>query len=389
MMCIKTSAMKREIEKRIDLARQFAKRLAEEKVSREEGEVRASGKELPLQELYDDIEVNLSRVCWVPMRQEEWEVFQKRYLSKERGRRLVLRYSAVAACVVVLLAVALWLYFPTQKQVKPLMIVPVASNLPMISMNDKEYVLDSVGIDRLQQQNEVVVKQNGKELTYAMDTVAVEGTVWHTIRVPRQAEFSLVLGDGSHVRMNTNTVLRYRVPFTGATREVWLEGEAYFEVTPDNTRPFVVHFADNSVMVLGTQFNISCYNEQPSRTMLVSGSVCLSNSIDSVVLLPGQEGVIGADRQGINVQEADVDVNMAWLNNRFYFKERSLFEIMRALSDWYGVTVRFNDRDLGSMLFSVETKRYEDIDSVLEILENTKKICFVKKDDVIEVRRNE
>ena len=77
------------------------------------------------------------------------------------------------------------------------------------------------------------------------------------------------------------------------------------------------------------------------------------------------------------------------MNDRFYFKERSLFEIMRALSDWYDVTVRFNDRDLGSMLFSVETKRYEDIDSVLEILENTKKICFVKKDDVIEVRRNE
>ncbi|MCB6974743.1 MULTISPECIES: FecR family protein [Butyricimonas] len=379
--------MKREIEKRIDLARQFAKRLADEKVG--QGEVRVPEKKLPLRKLYDDIEVNLPRVCWESTGQEEWEIFQKRYLSKERGRRLVLGYSAVAACAVALLAVALWLYFPTQKQVKPLMIVPVASNLPTISVSDKEYVLDSAGIDRLQQQNEIAVIQKGKELTYATDLVAVEEPVWHTIRVPRQAEFSLVLGDGSHVRMNTNTVLRYRVPFTGATREVWIEGEAYFEVAPDRTRPFVVHFADNSVTVLGTQFNISCYNEQPSRTTLVSGSVCLSNSIDSVVLLPGQEGVIGADRQGINVQEADVDVNTAWLNDRFYFKERSLFEIMRALSDWYDVTVRFNDRDLGSMLFSMETKRYEDIDSVLEILENTKKICFVKKDDVIEVRRNE
>jgi putative anti-sigma factor len=377
--------MKQKINERLDLGKQFAKRLTEQDAGHDELE--RQWEEYPdLKELYHDITAKLHTVDWKPTDRQEWLDFQKKYLfRKQRRRNLILRYAAVA-CVLVSTVVVLSLYFSRREELP--VVMSSAGNLPTLSVSDQVFALDSVGIERLMQQKHVIMKQTDKELAYLVDSTASVVSEWHTIRVPRQAEFTLVLTDGSRVRLNTGTTFHYPVPFTGDTREVRVEGEAFFEVAPDRVKPFVVHFEDNSVTVLGTEFNISCYKEQPSRTTLVKGSVRLSNSLDSVVLLPGQEGIISSSRKNITVREADMNVVTAWLNNRFYFKELPLSEIMKTLGEWYDVGVLFDSKNTGDMLFSIETKRYEDIDSVLTILESTKKVKFTRKDNMIQVKSN-
>lgn len=376
--------MKQKINERLDLARRFARRLTEQDAVYDELD-RQLEEDPGLKELYEDIAANLHAENMEPTGREEWMDFERRYLfSGRRRRNLIFRYAAVA-CVLVALTVGLSLYFSGQEE--PPVVISSGGNLPTLSVSDQVYALDSAGIKQFAQQH-VIMQQTEKELTYRVDTVAPVTPEWHTIRVPRQAEFTLVLADGSRVRLNTNTTLRYPVPFTGSTRDVWVEGEAFFEVSPDRAKPFVVHFEDNHVTVLGTAFNVSCYKQHPSRTTLVRGSVSLSNSLDSVVLLPGQEGIIRASGENITVREADVNVVTAWLNDRFYFKELPLSEIMRTLGEWYDVKVRFDRESTAAMLFSIETRRYEDIDSVLRILESTKKVSFTRKGNMIEVRSN-
>lgn len=376
--------MKQEINERLELARRFARRLMEQDADHDELD-RQLEEDSGLKELYEDIAANLHAENMVQTDRREWVDFERRYLFRGRRRRsLIFRYAAVA-CVLVSLTVALSLYFSGREE-SPV-VISSGGNRPTLAVSDQVYALDSAGIKQFSRQH-VIMQQTDKELTYQVDTVAPVAPEWHTIRVPRQAEFTLVFADGSRVRLNTNTTLRYPVPFTGSMREVWIEGEAFFEVAPDREKPFVVHFEDNHVTVLGTAFNVSCYKQQPSRTTLVRGSVSLSNSLDSVVLLPGQEGIIRAAGESITVREADVNVVTAWLNDRFYFKELSLSEIMRTLGEWYDVKVRFDRENTAAMLFSIETKRYEDIDSVLRILESTKKVSFTRKGNMIEVRSN-
>lgn len=373
--------MKHEIDERLDLAGRFAKRLTE----RDE-----PGRQLEedpnLEKLYLDIKANLHSVDWEPTDRQEWSDFQKKYLTRgHRRRNLIFRYAAVA-CVFITATLVLSLYFSRQEE--PPVVISSASHLPTLSVSDQVFSLDSAGLRQLLKQKHVAMKQTDKELIYLADSTAPTVPEWHTVRVPRQAEFTLVLTDGSRVRLNTGTTLHYPVPFTGSTREVRVEGEAFFEVAPDKTKPFIVHFENNNATVLGTEFNISCYKQQPSRTTLLSGSVRLSNFTDSVVLLPGQEGIISSARENIVVRKADINVATAWLNNRFYFKELPLSEIMKTLGEWYDVDVQFDDKRTGDMVFSIETKRYGDIAGVLEILESTKKVSFTRVDNLIKVKSN-
>lgn len=377
--------MKHQIEERMDLARQFAKRLMDSEADCKDLE-QGLEENPKLKELYDDIATNLHSVNYERTDRQEWIDFQNKFLSRPSHRRnLIVRYAAVASVCIAVLTVLL-IYRSRQENV-PVQISFV-TNLPTISVNDKVYTLDSTGIGQFLQQNHVGVQQVDKELTYVVDSLVPVEQEWHTIRVPRQGEFTLALADGSRVHLNTNTVLRYPVPFSDTTREVWIEGEAFFEVAPDKKKPFVVHFEDNNVTVLGTTFNISCYRERPSCATLLSGSVRLSNLHDSVILRPGQEGIISSTQKQIMVQDADVKVTTAWLNNRFYFKGLPLSEIMETLCDWYDLEVQFDQKSTGDMLFSIETKRYEDIDSVLRILESTRKVSFKRKNQLIEIKSN-
>ncbi|MEO1013158.1 MAG: FecR domain-containing protein, partial [Bacteroidota bacterium] len=123
---------------------------------------------------------------------------------------------------------------------------------------------------------EVVGEQKGNSIRYDTDT-QIDELIFNELEIPYGKIFEVVLSDGTLVHLNSGTKMRYPVKFLeGQKREVFIHGEAYFDVAKDKNRPFIVNADDLAVEVLGTEFNITSYQEDREiRTVLVEGSVSL------------------------------------------------------------------------------------------------------------------
>lgn len=158
----------------------------------------------------------------------------------------------------------------------------------------------------------------------------------------------ITLPDGTIVHLNSESKLTYTPDFNGKLREVTLEGEGFFEVTPNKEKPFIVKTSVFDVEVLGTSFNVSVYNDENIvETALIEGKVKLTmNKCPSkpVYLTPSQKFVYSRnDRKGsISIMEEDSE--LAWKQGILAFNAVPLTEVFRRIERWYGVTIHY-DRD--------------------------------------------
>ena len=135
---------------------------------------------------------------------------------------------------------------------------------------------------------------SSKSVTYEQVVGTPAKVEYNTIIVPRKGDYQLILADGSKVYLNSESRLRFPTHFEGKERRVYLEGEGYFKVAKDTTKPFVVETKEVDERVLGTSFNVNAYaSERAVRTTLVSGKVQVSNRTGKEVAVPnpGQQTV--------------------------------------------------------------------------------------------------
>ena len=156
---------------------------------------------------------------------------------------------------------------------------PIAPNtvITLQLENGDVQVIEELGNKALKDsKGNTIGTQNGNVLHYSKGAKA-EKLVYNTLTVPYGKRFDIVLSDNTHVFLNAGSSLRYPVNFIkGKNREVFLEGEAFFEVTKDTQHPFVVNAHEINVRVLGTKFNVSAYPESlATKTVLVEGAVGL------------------------------------------------------------------------------------------------------------------
>ena len=217
-----------------------------------------------------------------------------------------------------------------------------------------------------------------------MDSLVGQSTEvkYNTLIVPRGGEFSLELADGTRVWLNTESKLRYPVAFTGEERRVEMDGEVYFEVAKNREKPFVVTVNGVDIRVLGTSFNVSAYQEDVVTT-LVTGKVQLKKGDEQVVLLPNQQAIWSDDK--FKVKQVDARNYVLWKEGIFYFEDVDLETILDDMARWYNVTIFYVNPTLKKMKFSVEIKRYEDINEILRRIEQTKRVKFEIKDRTINV----
>ena len=186
-------------------------------------------------------------------------------------------------------------------------------------------------------------------------------------------EFWLTLDDGTLVHLNYNSRLIYPERFGRDDRNVILDGEAYFMVAKDKSRPFIVHTPQGDVKVLGTEFvvNTNDLNDQdePSTTItLVKGSVSVTpNSGTERVLKPGQQ--LKLMNNQLTVNEVDTTPFVAWNNGTFVFENCTLMRLMSVLSKWYGYHVTFESKQARTIRFTGELDKYSSIEPALEAIE--------------------
>ena len=197
----------------------------------------------------------------------------------------------------------------------------------------------------------------------------------HKLSIPRGGEFFVKLSDGTKVWLNSDTEFEYPTYFEGQERVVSLKGEAYFEVTHDEQKPFVVTSGEQRVRVLGTSFAVQAYDDgTPLLTTLEEGSVEVAYENKRVVLVPGEQDLVSNDTmsvRGVNTFEYT-----AWRSGVFIFVDMPLVQIMNTLSKWYNINVFYASSSLGNIRFTGELRRYADIEELLHKFEVLEKVKF-------------
>lgn len=250
----------------------------------------------------------------------------------------------------------------------PTEITAAVSGAILTLADGSQIVLDSLGNGQVAQQSNTTISNKDGKLIYNSQKGAT--TVYNTMTTPQK--YNLQLADGTKVWLNASSSIKFPTTFSGSTREVSITGEAYFEVSPDKKRPFIVEVRGMQVEVLGTHFNINSYNdEELIRTTLLEGSVVINQNMRSKKLYPGQQAVVNS----IGDISLDKNVNlsqvMSWKNGLFYFENSSLEEVMRELSRWYDVEVVYVD-GIPNRNFEGEIQRNLKLSEVLRILELNK-----------------
>lgn len=184
--------------------------------------------------------------------------------------------------------------------------------------------------------------------------------------------YQLRLPDGTMVWLNAASSITYPVSFSNtALREVELAGEAYFEVVKDRKRPFVVSTNHQQIRVLGTEFNVNAYPDEPEqRTTLLEGSIKLSMEDGALarVLKPGEQAV-SAGKQ-LQVSTVDVDQAVDWKNGDFIFQSEPLISLMRRVSRWYNVQVVYASGVDKEGTFTGKVSRSKNISVLLKALQS-------------------
>ncbi|MCF6404385.1 FecR domain-containing protein [Chitinophaga filiformis] len=209
---------------------------------------------------------------------------------------------------------------------------------------------------------------------------------WNTLFVPTGKDYKVVLSDGSTVHLNAFSRLRFPFSFDGKTREVYLEGEAYFDIAANASQPFIVHTAQTSVRVLGTAFNVNAYADSMVVTSLVQGSVMTKVEEDEgVVLKPGTESIY---RKGYSQQTGIFDeaITLAWRKGEYVYYNKPLGTLDAILFHWYGKQLSFEDPLLANKMLTGVIERNQPVTDFLESLDKTSGITYRITDDKIYLR---
>ena len=201
----------------------------------------------------------------------------------------------------------------------------------------------------------------------------IEKMEYNRLVIPRGGEYKIVLADGSQVWINSQSVLEFPARFVGKERRVKLTGEAYFDVSKDVEKPFVVEVGNKEVQVLGTSFNVNDYDGK-FMTTLVTGKVQVSVNDKNYILTPSMQ--VRIEGNDILVGKVDVREFTAWKDGLFVFKKQKLREVMDILSRWYDVDVFYQNLELQNLHFTGTIQRHSEISGVLKFLEKTDIVKF-------------
>ena len=325
---------------------------------------------------------------------EEWEKFEKR-LNKKNSAKVVnifpkiIRYAA-SILIPILIAGSVFFFgykslFKEKEQqiIAETIIEPGIKKAELILSNGNQVILDETTRDSIVEADGTTIFSDSLQLKYGIDTGKQLAVLYNELHVKRGWEWQLTLDDGTKVWVNSMSKLKYPVQFSGNTREVELEGEAYFEVAHNPEKPFIVKTPTYNIEVLGTSFNISHYeNDEFSHTTLVEGKIKINSSILigdkelSLKLEPDQQFYLDKTKMDTNILKVNASVYSEWKDGYFVFEDETLDNIFRKLARWYEIEYFFKDNKLRNEIYSGKLPRFKDFKTILDMIEEVSDIRF-------------
>lgn len=249
---------------------------------------------------------------------------------------------------------------------------------------------------------------------YQQDRFSMRGPE-HEVATAPGARSHVILPDGTKVWINAASRLHYDKKFNGALREVYLDGEAFFDVKKDKTRPFIVHTSDIDIRVLGTAFNVKSYKEEPTiEATLIHGSIQVTSkskqSMPKILMAPheklvftktvsSQPETVSVDLHGkgkndpayflSKVLPADKDssyVETSWVHNRLLFEGDTFKELAAKMERWFDVEIKFSSTDVANYRLRGVFED-ESVEEALKALQQIANFKYAIKDKSITIAK--
>ena len=229
----------------------------------------------------------------------------------------------------------------------------------------------------------VVAITLGGSYFYYQSSLEKELMAMQTITVPAGQRINITLVDGTNVWLNARTSLSYPVKFGKNNRQVVLDGEAYFDVTKDKSKPFIVQTDNYNVEVLGTQFDVNAYSETGEfETTLMSGSVKVASASDStqkITLKPNNKVFLQDGK--LHVTAVDDYNPYRWKEGLICFKNETFTSIMKDFEKYYGLTIQVKNKNVFKYVYTGKFRQTDGIDYALRVLQKDIKFTYQRDDE--------
>ncbi len=304
---------------------------------------------------------------------------QRRFTARRprRSRRAIL--VAAAAVVAGIVSVLLWRMDLSTAEVLP---TDAYENITLVTRDGSREVHDDIARISLTPKGDIQIdgKVNEVKTPERVQSRREKRMQMSELVVPKGKRAHLQLSDGTRVWVNSASVVRFPAVF-GDTRDIFVEGEAYFEVTKDSLRPFVVHTDDFATRVLGTSFDVSTTlgGNGVSAVVLVEGSVAIDVANgESVTLRPCER--FSMKNGSYSVYEVDPYAYVSWKDGLLFFTSNTLLEVLQKVGAFYKVDISCTG-DIGGRRCTGKLILFDDLDSTLEVLSEIFRISYVRMDD--------
>ncbi|WP_190809802.1 FecR family protein [Flagellimonas sp. S3867] len=333
---------------------------------------------------------------------DESEAF-KRFMAtvekKQANKRVPKNFLKYAAVFVGLLSIGFIAYRSLNYVEQPEILVQIEepgqkkqSNVVISLADGTERVITLDGATELvDKDGKTIAKKQAQGLDFSqLDNSLDQNLVFNEIYVPFGQTFNLTLSDGTKVWLNAGTRLKFPQNLNSATqnRIVYLEGEAYFDVTKDKNRPFIVNAENLDIKVLGTQFNVSAYKSDGKiATTLVEGSVNVyenSNPDAKVLLTPSYQAAFIKENGTIAKKKVDTRIFTSWMENRLIIDNLTFQEILAKLERTHNVSIQNQVENLKGEVYKGEFEN-EDIKTILTTIAASTPFTFKIENNVITI----
>ncbi len=312
--------------------------------------------------------INLDKIdktsAWHTIEQEIDEK-PKRASRNVVSIRRVLPYAAVIS-----IFIGTGLFF--KNHIQSFLSITPSHNLVTLTIdNDKTINLSKVKKNIIFNEFGVpIAKVSDTSLTYFSNPNTTYKTAYHELNVPNGKTIQVTLSDGTKIYCDSGTRLKYpRQINQDTTRTVYLEGQAYFDVTKHKTSRFKVNTAHMEITVLGTQFNVSSYLEDhTTKAVLVEGAIkATAKDIVNppVILIPNQQVTINPYSKELEVSAIDPNDYTGWISGHLIFQQMSFTKILKTLERRFGVTIIHKNNKIGDQIFTAKFINNESLEDVL------------------------
>ncbi|MDR2917202.1 MAG: DUF4974 domain-containing protein [Tannerella sp.] len=315
--------------------------------------------------------------------------------GKPAGKSVRILLAKYAAAVSILAFLSLSAYYLIDKQKSKNVTIQTENLSVLIEPGSKKALLvmeDGSSIElkdkfRLEKENGTVIENDTSGIVSFQQRKLEVKPEYHSIKVPLGGEYELKLADGTRVFINSGSILKFPSFFAGKERRVELEGEAYFEVEKSEI-PFIVRIQNAEIEVLGTSFNVSAYNEDPSlNATLITGSILMKTASNDkgYQLHPGQNLNLDKNSEQVKIENVDTEIYTAWIRGEYIFRNQSMEDILDKLSKWYDFEIKFENVEIKKMRFTGSVNKKRPLRYFLRQIQEVTNLKFNEYGNMIEV----